>query len=145
MSDPFKATAKQYNGKMQPCRVCDVTPKEGDEIWMQNIGTEQNKKWIISPHEECFKKLQENPELGKKQNTSRPFQSSKFPIDDATKIFNLAESLLESFKNKRGLYVPNTSSPTTVCPKPYFDPLTIEQELQAVESFFKTISGGFKP
>lgn len=131
MAEPFKATAKPYNGKMTPCKVCDKVPNEGDEIWMQNIGTEENKKWIISPHEECFRKLQENPELGKKEKQFNRFSSSKFPIGDAPKVFAMAEVLLGGFKKTR-----NSDENTK---------LTTAEELQAVESFFKTLSGGFKP
>jgi hypothetical protein len=74
--EPVKGIAKPYNGQMTPCRVCGKTCNEGDELWMQNLGDDTNKKWIVSPHEECFKKLQENPELGKSQN-KKPFYQKK--------------------------------------------------------------------
>lgn len=135
MADSFKTTAKPYNGKMQPCKVCDKTPNEGDQMWMQNLGDETNKKWIASPHEECFKKLQENPELGKKEKQfNNRFTSSKFPVGDVPKIFLLAETLLDSFKKKRGIQHDASQSK-----------LTSAEELQAVESFFKSILGGCKP
>ena len=132
MNESFKTTAKPFNGKMNPCKVCGKTPNEGDEMWMQNLGDDTNKKWIASPHEECFKKLQENPELGKQNK--KQFVSQKFPIGDASKIFCLAEELLESFKKKRGLQHDASQSK-----------LTMPEELQAIESFFKTLSGGYKP
>jgi len=154
MQDFFKAVVKPYNGKIQPCKVCDKTPNEGDELWMQNLGDDTNKKWIISPHEECFKKLQENPELGKKQSTGGGrFTSSKFPVGDVPQIFELAETLLDSFKNKRNLSTVTTASTidfnnsnnSTIINVEKFEPLTTAEELQAVESFFKSILTGCKP
>ena len=129
MGDSFKTIAKPYNGKMQPCRVCDKTPNEGDEMWMQNLGDDTNKKWITSPHEECFKKLQENPELGKKQSTGNRFTSSKFPITEAPALYNMAESFLETFMEKRKEK----------------EPLTVGEQVVFIESVFRTLSGNFKP
>jgi len=133
MSEPFKTFAKpDKNGKMWPCKICNKIPNEGDEMWMQNLGDDTNTKWIASPHEECFKKLQENPELGKQNK--KPFVSQKFPIGDVPKVFALAETLLDAFKKKYGIQHDASTSK-----------LTIEQELQAIESFFKTLSGSYKP
>ena len=134
MSDSFKTVAKPYNGKMQPCKVCGKIPNVGNEMWMQNLDDDTNKKWITSPHEECFKKLQENPELAELTYTKKPFVSQKFPITEVPQIFCLAETLLDSFKTKRGIQ--HEASTTK---------LTIAEDLQAVESFFKSILGGCKP
>ena len=95
MQDSVKGTAHQYNGKMTPCRVCGKTPNEGDELWMQNLGDDTNKNWIVSPHEECFKKLQENPELGKSQNKKQFYQkktrTNQERTDDTIAFINLME------------------------------------------------------
>ena len=95
MQDSFKAVVKPYNGKIQSCKVCDKTPNEGDELWMQNLGDDTNKKWITSPHEDCFKKLQENPELGKqnkKQFYQKKIRSNQERTDDTIAFINLMES-----------------------------------------------------
>jgi len=134
MSEPFKSIIKPYNGKILPCKVCSKTPNEGDQLWMQNIGTEENKKWIASPHEECFKKLQQNPEIGKKTG-GKPFVSQKFPIADAPQIYNLCEELLNSFYKKRGIVHDALENKR----------LSIEQEAIFIESTFRTLSTGFKP
>jgi len=126
MADSFKTIAKPYNGKMNPCKVCGKTPNEGDEMWMQNLGDETNKKWIASPHEECFKKLQENPSIGQQQK--KPFTVNKFPIGDAVKIYQLSEELLESFLKKRE-----------------GKELSIGEQVVFIESIFRTLSGNFKP
>jgi len=127
MSDSFKTTAKPYNGKMTQCKICGKTPNEGDEMWMQNIGTEDNKKWIASPHEECFKKLQQNPDLAKK-STGKPFVSQKFPITEAANLYKLSEEFLTVFMNKREN-----------------QKLEIKEQVVFIESIFRTLSGNFKP
>lgn len=70
MGEPFKSKVKAKDGKVYACIVCNVTPKEGDELFMQNIGTEQAPNWLASPHEECFKKLQADPSLKNKNKSS---------------------------------------------------------------------------
>lgn len=131
MADAFKAKVKpDKNNKIWPCKVCNVTPSEGDDLWMQNIGSEESAKWIVSPHEECFKKLQENPELGKKQSSGRQFTSAKFPITEAVNLFQLSEELLNVFLNKH-----ETQSAF----------LTVQEKAIFVESIFRTLSTGYKP
>ena len=131
MGDSFKSTVKpDKNSKIWPCKVCEKTPNEGDELWMQNLGDDANKKWITSPHEECFKKLQENPELGKEKKQFNKFSSSKFPVTDVIKILELSFACYNAFEKKY---------------KIEGEKIPFETKLQGVESFFKSITGGFKP
>ena len=64
---------------------------------------------------------------GKVFEGKKPFQVNKFPITDATAIYNKAEEILTSFKDKRELE---------------FD---IKEEMIFIESLFRTLSGNFKP
>ena len=90
----------------------------------------KGETWIICKNEDCFKQQGgtiDAPRQGGK------FTSSKLSLSKVPEVYALAEGLLDSFKAKRN----NPSTLQGIA-------LTIDQELQAVESFFKTISGGFK-
>ena len=39
---------------------------------MQNIGTDTEKKWLVSPHVECFAKIQADPTLMQKKSGFPP-------------------------------------------------------------------------
>lgn len=76
MAEPFKAKVKPRDGKIYPCVICGVVPKEGDDLIMQNIAKEgEPASWLVSPHEECFKKLQADPSLKNKKQAGGNRQS----------------------------------------------------------------------
>jgi len=114
----------QYEGT---CPVCSKSWQVNDEIFLSKV----NDSWVKCTDKECF-----TQQGGKvfEGGTKKPFVSQKIPLENAPKVFALAETLLESFKTKRGIQ--HTASPNK---------LTEEQELQAIESFFKTLSGSYKP
>ena len=131
------------------CPKCERDWAVGDEIFMSK--SSDGNTWIKCSDKECFEsqggKISEGG--GKK-----PFVSQKFPITEVPQIFCLAETLLDSFKTKRHLIqtasntfnVNGTSETiTTDLNIEKFEPLTTSEELQAVESFFKSILGGCKP
>lgn len=91
-----------------------------DEVFMQK---KDDGNWIICNNEECFKS-----QGGTIEEAKQKFQASKFPISDAIKLYELSESILTSFQNKRK-----------------DQKLPIEEQAVFVESIFKTLSQGFKP
>lgn len=103
--------------------VCGKEPthtwKVDDEIFISK-GTDD--KWIMCVNKECY--LSQG---GKVFEGKKPFQVNKFPITEATTIYNLAEEILTSFKKKRQIE---------------FD---LKEEMVFIESFFRTLSGNFKP
>jgi len=132
----------QYEGT---CTVCSKSFKVNDEIFLSKV----NDSWVKCVDKECF--MQQGGKIFE-GGTKKPFVSQKIPIDDATKVFALAETLLESFKTKRKLWprttVESASNVGTIEFSPASEtmiPLTTEEELQGVESFFKTLSGSYKP
>lgn len=108
--------ASQYDGT---CPVCNTSFKIGEQIFLQKG---KDGKWIKCKDEECFK--QQGGEI--KEKSQGKFTSNKFPITDATKIYNLAEELTNSFIQKN-------------------NGLPVEIKAQFFESMFKTLSGNFKP
>lgn len=88
MADPFTTPAKQGG----TCVVCGASFPQGTQLHMQNIGTEANKIWLVSPHEECFKKIQEKPELmkqAKKGGGGRPQRNDEQRFQDSVKMLDL--------------------------------------------------------
>ena len=125
----FKKPASENQAKYS-CGKCGEKFIKDKEIFMQK---KDDGTWFSCHNLECFKSqgciVEEKKSFG-----GGKFTSSKFPITDAPKVFDMAETLLEAFKIKRGAHHSASNNK-----------LTIEQELQAIESFFKTLSGGFKP
>ena len=147
----FKKPASENQAKYA-CGKCGEKFIKDKEIYMQQ---KDDKSWFSCHNLECFKSQGGTVEE-KKSSGGKPFASSKFPIGDVPKIFALAETLVESFKKKRNLSQSittdsvniedfNGSNNTTDLSVENFKPLTTEQELQAVESFFKSILTGCKP
>ena len=56
MPDSFIGKAKPYNGAMTACKACGKIPDEGADLYLQNIGTADDKKWISCSDLECFEK-----------------------------------------------------------------------------------------
>jgi len=54
MPNSFVGKAKPYNGQMTPCKACQKVPNEGDDFYLQNMGTTEDKKWISCSDLECF-------------------------------------------------------------------------------------------
>lgn len=75
MGDAFTMPAKTA-GK---CVICNKEYAQGDTVHLQNIGTEETKVWIGSPHEECFKKIQADPSLMKKSKSGFPPKPQRTP------------------------------------------------------------------
>jgi len=114
----------QYEGS---CPVCSKSFKVNDEIFLSKV----NDSWIKCVDKECF--IQQGGKVFE-GGSKKPFVSQKFPIGDHKKVFEKAEALLDSFKKKREKdHGENIAK------------LTIAEELQAVESFYKTLSGSYKP
>jgi hypothetical protein len=61
MGEPFTTAAKTPGN----CVICGKGFQSGETLHMQNLGDDSSKKWIVSPHQECFDKLKANPELMK--------------------------------------------------------------------------------
>lgn len=101
------------------CKVCNVDYKANEEVCMQKNGD----NWIICKDEPCFK--QQGGVLDPPKQQGGRFASSKFQLSEATEVYNLAQSLTESYK------------------KTHPD-LTPEIEAQFMESMFKTLAGSFK-
>lgn len=59
MSDPFTTKVKDSPCK---CAVCEKEESVGSTLYMQNIGSEQEKRWIFSPHASCFEAIQKDPD-----------------------------------------------------------------------------------
>ena len=127
----FKKSASEQQSHYS-CSKCGEKFIKDKEIYMQK---KDDGSWFSCHSLECFKSqggtVEEKKSFG---GGGGKFTSSKFPITDAPKVFDMAETLLEAFKIKRGAHHSASNNK-----------LTIEQELQAIESFFKTLSGGFKP
>ena len=130
------------------CGKCGEKFIEGKEIFMQK---KEDGSWFSCHNLECFKS-----QGGTVEESKPKFTSQKFPIEDVPKIFALSETLVESFKKKRNLLQSittdavniedfNGSNNTTDLPIENFKPLTTEQELQSVQSFFESILSRCKP
>jgi hypothetical protein len=68
------------------------------------------------------------------------FTSSKPALEQATAIYEIAESMLAQFKQRRG--TPGTDGFDSEVIKPI--EIGIEQEIVFIESIFRTLSGNFK-
>lgn len=109
------------------CGKCGEKFIKDKEIFMQK---KEDGSWFSCHNLECFKSQGGTVEE-KKSFGGKPFASSKFPIKDVPEVFTMAETLLDTFKTKRNA---NEN-----------EKLTIAEELQAIESFFKSILTGCKP
>lgn len=69
-----------------------------------------------------------------KKESGGKYTSSKFPINKATEIYNLAEGILDSFYKKRSLTDDAKADKR----------LPVEQEAIFIESIFRTLTQGFK-
>jgi len=109
------------------CGKCGEKFIKDKEIFMQK---KEDGSWFSCHNLECFKSQGGTVEE-KKSFGGKSFASSKFPIKDVPEVFTMAETLLDTFKTKRNA---NEN-----------EKLTIAEELQAIESFFKSILTGCKP
>lgn len=124
----FKKPASENQAKYS-CSKCSEKFIKDKEIFMQK---KDDGSWFSCHSLECFKS--QGGTVEEKKSFGDKFTSSKFPIESVPEVFALAEELLYSFKKKRGIqHDGNTTK------------LTLAEELQAVESFFKSILGGCKP
>ena len=122
----FKKPASEKQASFS-CGKCGEKFIKDKEIYMQK---KDDGTWFSCHNLECFKSqggvLEEKKSFG-----GGKFSSSKFPIGDAPRVYEMAEVLLWEFKKTR-----NSDQDTK---------LTTAEELQAVTSFFDSLSGGFKP
>ena len=72
--------------------------------------------------------------------TGGKYVSAKFSVAKATEIYNLAESMLDSFKLKRGSKGIDGMDKEVITPIE----MALDQEAIFIESMFRTISGNFK-
>jgi hypothetical protein len=122
----FKKPASEQQANYA-CGKCGEKFIKDKEIFMQK---KEDGSWFSCHNLECFKSQGGTVEEKKPFGGNR-FTSSKFPVGDVPQIFALAETILDSFKKKHNA---NEN-----------EKLTIGEELQAVESFFKSILTGCKP
>ena len=121
----FKRPASEQQANYA-CGKCGEQFIKDKDIYMQK---KEDGSWFSCHNLECFKSQGGTVEEKKSFGGGR-FTSSKFPITEAEQIYNKAEGIVESFKNKR---------------KDSDEKLTISEELQAVESFFNSMLTGCKP
>ena len=124
-------TGKIEAGKVFVCNTCGKTPNVGDLRYYEK----KDDKWLGCTDFECFKKQGGDPNPASKSGGGK-FTPNKHPISKATEIYNLAEGLLESFKKARTITTDGISTPPD---------LSASDQLIAIESFFRTLSGNFKP
>ncbi len=101
------------------CKVCGGEYKTNEEVYMQKNG----EKWLICKDLECF--TGQGGAVDAPKQGGGKFTSSKFHLSEATKIFNMAVELTESYKKQH-------------------KDLSPEIEAQFMESMFKTLAGSFK-
>lgn len=126
-----------FGGK---CKVCDKSYTTNDEVCMQKDG----ENWIICIDEKCFKQQGGTLDAPKAKGQ---FVASKHKLETHSAIFEMAEGLLAKFYEKRKEKVISEVGEEGY-QKILLDGgimLTVEQEAQVIESFFKTLSGSYKP
>ena len=115
-------TGKIEAGKIYNCKQCGKTPEVGQERFYQKKG----ENWIGCTDFDCF--LKQGGDKDPATKGGGKFVSQKFPITEATAIYNLAEGMLDSFKKKRKL-----------------EHIKPEIEIVFIESLVRTLSSSFKP
>lgn len=69
-------------GKIRPCRLCNKVGTIGQKLYMENIGTEENKRWIACIELECFEKQKANPDAIPKKTSQFTPKSSRLTTDE---------------------------------------------------------------
>ena len=108
----------QYAGSCPKCSKAFVV---GDEIFITKVG----ESWIKCVDKECFESQGGKVFEGGKGK----FQSQKHPITVAGDLYALSEKILQEFKDKRKEQ----------------GALSTNDEAVFIMSFFRTLSGNFKP
>lgn len=132
MTGYYKKPAQE--GKLYPCKQCQKTPTIGQERYYEQIdGPDGSKVWIGCVDLECFKKQggSSEPAQAKKGGA---FQSTKFKIESATSIKEMAWGMLNEFEKKFGETMPDGHKT-----------LPLEDRAIFFESIFRTLSANFKP
>jgi hypothetical protein len=116
----------QYDGK---CKKCGRTWSPGDEYY----GKKVNGEWKVCCDRSCAdSQISQTPANSTGTDTiPKPgqFTSAKFPLHDALKVFEVAQILTDQYLQR---YDPDGN-------------MTNETKAQIFESFFKSLSMGFKP
>ena len=120
----FKKIAEQKHCNY-PCKKCKNLAIVGKDIYIQK---NEDNTWVSCADLECFKSQGGTVEEKKSFGGGKSFTSSKFPITEATRIYNMAEELLKTFKKSRE-----------------GKEISIAEEIVFIESMVRTLSGNFKP
>jgi len=133
MTGHYKAPAQE--GKLYPCKKCGKTPTTGQDRYYEKLvidGPNGNKVevWVGCIDFECFKSQggSSEPAQQKKQ-----FQSSKFKLEQAKPLMEMAEAFLKEFEEKHNKDRTGTDKGMLVVEKAVF-----------IESIFRTLSQNFK-
>jgi len=122
-------------GKLYPCKKCNKTPTTGQDRYYEKIeidGQDGNKTeiWVGCIDFVCFKSQggSSEPAQQKKQ-----FQSSKFKLEQAKPLMEMAEAFLKEFQERHNKGRTDTDKGMLVVEKAVF-----------IESIFRTLSQNFK-
>lgn len=78
----FETTVKPDQfGKIRPCRLCNKVGTTGQKLYMENIGTDEAKRWIACIDLECFEKQKADPDSISKKTPFTP-KSSRLSTDE---------------------------------------------------------------
>ena len=131
MTGHYKKPAEE--GKIYPCKKCGVKPTVGQDRYYEKKGD----NWIGCVDFECFKAQGGSPDPATKSGGK--FTPNKPAISEATRYYDLAETILDSFiKKRKETHHVNPQDARLA-------DFSTENESIFVLSMFRTLSGNFKP
>ena len=122
----FKKPASEKQANFS-CGKCGKQFVRDQDIYMHQ---KEDKSWFSCHDIECFKSQGGTLEEKKSFGSSSKFTSSKFPIAESAKLYNMAEGFLDTFMKRR---------------EAEKEKLSVGEQVVFIESIFRTLSGNFKP
>ncbi len=127
-------TGKLVEGKIFPCKKCGKVGVVGQERFYEKKGDD----WLGCIDKECFIAQGGSTEPATKSGGGK-FTPNKPSITEAPKLFDLAETFLDSFiKKRKETHHVNPQNAT-------IEDFSTNEESIFILSMFRTLSGNFKP
>lgn len=86
MGKGFVASARENS---YACAKCGNKPTAGADLFMQNLGTEENKQWISCTKQECFESQGGDKGLVKGFKKGKVMRTQEQKTDDAKTMLNV--------------------------------------------------------
>ena len=126
-------TGKLVEGKIFPCKKCGKVGVVGQERFYEKKGD----TWLGCINKECF--IAQGGSTEQATKSGGKFQVNKHSITEATKLYDLAETILDSFiKKRKETHHVNPQNAT-------IEDYSTQDESVFILSMFRTLSGNFKP